>query len=102
MGDVGGVVISDMVVSGLDVDIEVIGGVVVDIVVVMDIGGVVIVTGADEDNDAGVIDIFGDIYGRLVPRDGVALQVLTWRPTVRDASPSCPRGSLNPGGKVPT
>lgn len=37
-----------------------------------------------------------------VPRDGVAEQVLTCRPAVRDTRPSCPNGSENPGGRVPT
>ena len=38
----------------------------------------------------------------LVPSEGVAAHVLTWRPIVREAMPSLPRGSLNPAGTVPT
>lgn len=38
----------------------------------------------------------------FVPREGVAEQVLTCRPAVRDASPSGPRGSDGPAGRIPT
>lgn len=42
------------------------------------------------------------VTGGLVPSEGVAAQVETCRPIVRDAMPSLPRGSLNPAGTVPT
>lgn len=47
-----------------------------------------------------VVEVGG--VGGFVPSEGVAEQVLTWRPAVSDASPSGPRGSEGPGGRVPT
>jgi hypothetical protein len=37
-----------------------------------------------------------------VPRDGVAEQVETCSPAVRETRPSWPKGSENPAGSVPT
>lgn len=42
------------------------------------------------------------VTGGFVLRDGVAAQVLTRSPTVRDARPSRPRGSLKPAVVVLT
>lgn len=65
-------------------------------------GGVVVVVGAEP----GVV-VFVEVTeavcdGGAVPREGVAEQVETWRPAVSDASPSGPRGSDGPAGRVPT
>ena len=37
-----------------------------------------------------------------VPKDGLAWQVVTCRPTVSEARPSVPSGSEKPSGTVPT
>jgi hypothetical protein len=84
-------------------------------------GGVVLVvagTGMLVVGDtAEVVLVFsggGDVYvplvvGKLVGggggvagREGDGKQVLTCRPAVSDARPSCCRGSEGPGGSVPT
>lgn len=65
----------------LDVEVEV----EVDVVVVTEVVG-------------------GDVVGvtGLVPRDGVAEQVVTCRPAVKEARASGPRGSEGSSGTVPT
>lgn len=57
------------------------------------------------EEDADVVAVSVAVVGGgggAVPREGVGLQVETWRPCVRDARPSGCRGSLNPGGRLPT
>ena len=63
---------------------------------------VVVVVGAEPGEVVVVVTdvVVGDEEG--VPRDGVAEQVLTWRPAVSDTRPSGPRGSEGPAGRVPT
>jgi hypothetical protein len=67
-----------------------IGGVVE--VALVDGGGAVVVGGLDDSDVGGGEPPFGGVIVGLigtVPSVGVALQVLTWSPAVRDAKPSC-------------
>lgn len=69
----------------LVVDVEVEAGVDVDVVVVTEVVG------------GEVVGVTG-----LVPRDGVAEQVVTCRPAVKEARASGPRGSEGSSGTLPT
>jgi hypothetical protein len=69
------------------------GGVVVLVVVLVVFG-----------DPGDVVETDGVVIGAAgaVPREGVAEQVLTWRPAVSDARPSGARGSEKPAGSDPT
>jgi hypothetical protein len=85
---------------------------VVDVVgmleVVVVVGGVVtgaevvVVVGAEPGEVVVVVTVVEVGDEGAVPRDGVAEQVLTWRPAVSDTRPSGPRGSEGPAGRLPT
>lgn len=77
--------------------------VVVDVVLVLVVEVVRVAVPVDVvvDNVSGGTKVVDGGAG-LVGSEGVAKQVLTCRPAVSDARPSCCRGSGEPGGSVPT
>jgi hypothetical protein len=83
-----------VLVGAVDVDV---GGLLG--LVVLDIVGVVVLTCVVE-LVVGLTVVVGG--AGAVPRDGVAEQVETCSPAVRETRPSWPRGSENPAGSVPT
>lgn len=80
---------------GVGLDVELVGE--VDVVDVGDDVGLVVVV--------EVVVVVTDVDVEVVvgtPSDGVALQVVTWRPAVKEARPSGPSGSDGSSGTVPT
>lgn len=97
-----GVVLENVVeaVGGVDVADLMVEVLLLDVSVELDTVDV-------EDTDVAVGSLpppVGVVLGLIVaePSDGVALQVLTWRPAVRDTRPSCCIGSDAASGTVPT
>jgi hypothetical protein len=86
-----------VLVGAVEVDVGGLLGLVV--LVVLDIVGVVVLTCVVE-LVVGLTVVVGG--AGAVPRDGVAEQVETCSPAVRETRPSWPRGSENPAGSVPT
>jgi hypothetical protein len=93
LGGVGEVVELVLVVEVMEVNLVVEVVMTAEVVLVV-LAVLVLVTAFLE-----VVDVTG---GGAVPREGVAEQVLTCKPTVKEARPCCPSGSENPGGTVPT
>jgi hypothetical protein len=97
---VGLTVVVALVVGGVVVDfVVVLLDVLVGVGVVVLVGAVVVedvVPGPEPPPPAAVID------GAEVPKDGEATQVVTWRPCVNEFKPSGPMGSGVDVGRVPT
>ena len=89
-----------VVVSVVELVVDVGGGVVVDVVL-----GVELVVGLVVGFEVVVVTevVGGAVVGLTgVPRDGVAEQVVTCSPAVREARASGPSGSDGSSGTVPT